>query len=209
MHKTLSIMAAAAALMATTAIAPAMGQTANPATPAAPSAPADPAMTPSDGTSAAPAASGTTSTGMATGSGSYLTEQSETQISANDYIGKSVYNSEGDSIGDVNDLILEEQGGIAAAVIGVGGFLGIGEKDVAVPMDKLTMTRDVENNNEVRISTIETLESLQAAPEFLTLADRQAAADAAATDASTTSATGTAPMPDSNATTPSTAQPNN
>jgi sporulation protein YlmC with PRC-barrel domain len=66
-----------------------------------------------------------------------LTEQAETQISANDYIGKPVYNAEDKSIGDVNDLIMEEDGGIVAAVIGVGGFLGIGEKSVAVPWNQL------------------------------------------------------------------------
>ncbi|WP_117190824.1 PRC-barrel domain-containing protein [Rhizobium terrae] len=184
MKKTLSTMAAAAILMASTAIAPAFAQT-QPAAPA-PTAPSDPAkpadpMKPADST-AAPAAK--TGTDTAAASGGYLAEQAENQISANDYIGKSVFNAEDKSIGDVNDLILEENGGIVAAVIGVGGFLGIGEKDVAVPMDKITMTRDAENNNEVRLSTTETAEALQAAPEFKTLADKQAE-----TDRTTTSST--------------------
>ncbi|CAD7053202.1 photosystem reaction center subunit H [Pseudorhizobium endolithicum] len=227
MKKTLSTMAAAAVLMASTAIAPAMAQTSDPAAPAAPAspaAPADPAMQPTDGGAAsAPATGGATSTDSAAApeadastdtaaaSGSYITEQSETQISANDYIGKPVYNAEDESIGDVNDLIMEEQGGIVAAVIGVGGFLGIGEKDVAVPMDKITMSRDTENNNEVRLTTTETAESLKAAPEFMTLDDQQAAADAASTDTTTTSSTGTGAgtaMPN-NATTPPTAEGNN
>tara|TARA_R110002020_G_scaffold25957_5_gene84054 strand:- start:2429 stop:3076 length:648 start_codon:yes stop_codon:yes gene_type:complete len=215
MNKTFSTLAAAAVLMASTAIAPALAQTTNPATPASPAAPADPAMggnaaAPAAGTtgSAAAPATSDTSADIAAGPGSYLTEQSETQISANDYIGKPVYNSADESIGDVNDLILETEGGIVAAVIGVGGFLGIGEKDVAVPMDLITMSRDTETND-VRLTTTETAESLEAAPEFMTLDDQQAAADSAATDASTTSATGTAPMPDTNATTPPTTQPNN
>jgi sporulation protein YlmC with PRC-barrel domain len=207
MKKTLSTMAAAAVLMASTAIAPAMAQT-EPAAPAAPTspAPATPAApaAPADN-AAAPA--GEASTDSAAASGAYITEQSETQISANDYIGKPVHNAENNSIGDVNDLIMEEEGGIVAAVIGVGGFLGIGEKDVAVPMDKITMTRDAENNNEVRLTTTETAESLQAAPEFMTLDDQQAEADAAAPDATTTSSTGTSTMP--SATTPSTTEPNN
>jgi Uncharacterized conserved protein len=225
MKKTLSTMAAAAVLMASTAIAPAMAQTSDPAAPAAPAspaAPADPAVKPMDGAATAPAGGATStdsaaapeadaSTDTAAASGSYLTEQSETQISANDYIGKPVYNAADESIGDVNDLILEEQGGIVAAVIGVGGFLGIGEKDVAVPMDKISMTRDAENNNEVRLTTTETAESLKAAPEFMTLDDQQAATDAATTDTTTTSSTGTGAgtaMPN-NATTPPTAEGNN
>ncbi|TDX88767.1 sporulation protein YlmC with PRC-barrel domain [Neorhizobium sp. R1-B] len=186
MKKTRNMMAAAV-LLASTAIAPAYAQT-QPATPAppapaAPAAPADPAAKPAD-SAATPAPK--TGSDSAAASGSYLTEQAETQISANDYIGKPVYNAEDKSIGDVNDLIMEEDGGIVAAVIGVGGFLGIGEKDVAVPMEKLTMTRDAENNNEVRLTTTETAEALQAAPEFKTLKDKQAE-----TDATTTSSTGT------------------
>jgi sporulation protein YlmC with PRC-barrel domain len=145
--------------------------------------------------------SGTASTTSAAASGEYITQQSETQVSANDYIGKAIYNAENNSIGDVNDLILEENGGIVAAVVGVGGFLGIGEKDVAVPMSKLTMARD-ENNN-VRLTTTETADSLKAAPEFKTLSDQQAEMRSNATDTTTTSSTNGA-APAGNATTPST-----
>ncbi|WP_313057279.1 PRC-barrel domain-containing protein, partial [Agrobacterium cavarae] len=103
----------------------------------------------------------------------------------------SVYTSADESIGNVTNLILEENGGIVAAVVGVGGFLGIGTKDVAVPMDKLTMTRDT-NNGTVRLTTTETAESLKAAPEFMTLKDKNANASTtapAATDATQTGAT--------------------
>lgn len=198
MKKTLSTMAAVV-LLASTAIAPAFAQTqpaapASPA-PAAPAAPMAPAAKPAD-SAATPAPK--TGTATAATSGGYLTEQAENQISANDYIGKSVYNAENKSIGDVNDIILEENGGIVAAVIGVGGFLGIGEKEVGLPMDKITMTRDVNNNNEVRLTTTETAEALQSAPEFKTLADKQAE-----TDRTTTSSTGTS-MPAGGATNPST-----
>ncbi len=185
MKKTISTMAAVV-LLASTAIAPALAQT-QPASPApvAPAAPSAPAAKPAD-SAATPAPK--TGTDTAAASGSYLTEQAENQISANDYIGKAVYNAEDKSIGEVNDIILEENGGIVAAVIGVGGFLGIGEKEVAVPMDKITMTRDAENKNEVRLTTTETAEALQSAPEFKTLADKQAE-----TDRTTTSSTGTMP----------------
>ena len=40
------------------------------------------------------------------------------------------------SIGDINDLVVAEDGSIEAVVIGVGGFLGMGEKSVAVPFDE-------------------------------------------------------------------------
>lgn len=130
-------------------------------------------------------------------SGSYITEQAQNQISANDFIGKPVYNTNNESIGDINDLIFEDKGRIVAAVIGVGGFLGIGEKDVAVPVEKINLTRDGDNRSEVRLTTTETAEALQGAPEFKTIADLQAETDRTTTS-STMPATG-------GATTPSTA----
>jgi len=178
MKKTLSTIAAAAVLMASTAAAPVFAQT-SPAAPAttAPAAPAEQTATPS-------------ATGdMAGASGAYLTEQAQNQISANDYIGKSVYNANNESIGDVNDLIFEDKGRIVAAVIGVGGFLGIGEKDVAVPVEKINMTRDAQNNNQVRLTTTETAEALKSAPEFKTLEDKQGSTDTTTTS-STVPATG-------------------
>ncbi|WP_313291347.1 PRC-barrel domain-containing protein [Rhizobium rhizoryzae] len=205
MKKTLSTMAAAAVLMASTAIAPAFAQSTTTAPAAAPNAQQmDTTMPKASGTTnsgAMNSTSGTASTTSAAASGEYITQQSETQVSANDYIGKAIYNAENNSIGDVNDLILEENGGIVAAVVGVGGFLGIGEKDVAVPMSKLTMARD-ENNN-VRLTTTETADSLKAAPEFKTLSDQQAEMRSNATDTTTTSSTNGA-APAGNATTPST-----
>lgn len=186
MKKTLGAIIAAA-LMTSTALAPAFAQTNNaaPATPAAPTAPAE-----ANTMAPAPSAGSDMS---AAGDATYLTEQSETQVSANDYIGKQIYNANNESIGDVNDLILEENGGIVAAVVGVGGFLGIGEKDVALPMSKISMARDAENNNDVRLTTTETAEALQSAPEFKTLADKQAATDATTTSSTTAPATPAAP----------------
>ncbi len=178
MKKTLGALIAAA-LMTSTALAPAFAQTNN-ATPAAPAA----TTAPADTNTMAPAAGSATS---AAGDAAYLTQQSETQVSANDYIGKQIYNASDESIGNVNDLILEQNGGIVATVVGVGGFLGIGEKNVALPINKVSMTRDAQNTNEVRLTTTETAEALQAAPEFKTLDDK------ADTDTSTTSSTTTAP----------------
>jgi len=80
------------------------------------------------------------------------------------FIGRSVYASndpESETIGDVNDLIIGDDGAITDAVVGVGGFLGIGEKDVAVPFDKLKV---VEQNGEIRLIYAATREQLEAAP---------------------------------------------
>ncbi|MCT7663095.1 PRC-barrel domain-containing protein [Shinella kummerowiae] len=144
-----------------------------------------PAMTPSEDTAQAPAAGG-----------DYLTAQSDEQISANTYIGQSVYNSADESIGKISDLIMEKDGGITAAVVGVGGFLGIGEKWVAVPFEKVSITQ-TPDSDDVKLTTTETAESLQAAPEFKTksqqVAERQATTPVDTSTTSSTTDTGTAP----------------
>jgi sporulation protein YlmC with PRC-barrel domain len=52
-------------------------------------------------------------------------------------VGLGVYNEANEKLGDINEIILDNTGKVAAVVIGVGGFLGMGEHDIAVPMDKL------------------------------------------------------------------------
>jgi sporulation protein YlmC with PRC-barrel domain len=52
-------------------------------------------------------------------------------------VGLSVYNENNESVGSINDLLTDKSGNIKAVVIGVGGFLGVGEHLVAVPWDKV------------------------------------------------------------------------
>lgn len=113
---------------------------------------------------------------------SYLTVQSADQISAKTYMGQSVYNGQNESIGSINDLILQKQGGVVAAVVGVGGFLGMGQKNVAVPFDKISATQNPQDGT-IKLTTTETADSLKAAPEFKTLAMQ--ASDKAASSAGT------------------------
>jgi hypothetical protein len=56
---------------------------------------------------------------------------------ASKVVGLNVYNNENESIGSINDLLTDKSGNIKAAVIGVGGFLGVGEHLVAVSFDKI------------------------------------------------------------------------
>ena len=190
---------AASALFAT-AFAPATFSQTQPATPGAPAtqaAPADPATPPKvpdatapmDNAAQAPAPAATADTAQA--SGGYLTEQAADQISANTYIGQSVYTGQNESIGEVNDLIMKKDGGLVAAIIGVGGFLGIGEKDVAVPMDKITVAQNTQDGT-VKLTTSETAETLKAAPQFKTLqmiAAEKAPAPGGTTDTTATGST--------------------
>ena len=104
----------AAALLSAAVIAgPAYAQTAQPADRAAPAA--------------------TTTTTDAAGSKMML----KGKWRASKLMGLDVYNEANEKLGDVNELILDKDGKINAVVIGVGGFLGMGEHDIAVTMDKL------------------------------------------------------------------------
>ena len=52
-------------------------------------------------------------------------------------VGLNVYNDKNESLGSINDLLTDKSGNIKAAVISVGGFLGVGTHLVAVPFDKI------------------------------------------------------------------------
>lgn len=69
--------------------------------------------------------------------GQFMTQMQAEQVMASKLIGTTVVGANNESIGDVNDVILDRNGQVMAVVVGVGGFLGIGEKDVAVPFKSL------------------------------------------------------------------------
>jgi len=81
---------------------------------------------------AAPAATTTTTT-TTTASGEWR---------ASKMSGLKIYNDANESIGSINDLLMDKSGAIKIAVIGVGGFLGMGEHLVAVPYDKLKFVNE-------------------------------------------------------------------
>jgi sporulation protein YlmC with PRC-barrel domain len=57
-------------------------------------------------------------------------------------IGLNVYNDQNEKIGSIKDLMVDKSGNIASAVIGVGGFLGMGERDVAVKFADLKWSNE-------------------------------------------------------------------
>jgi sporulation protein YlmC with PRC-barrel domain len=94
----------------------------------------------------------------------YATQQSSDQHRSSKVVGQPVYNAAGERIGDVNELILGANGQVESAVIGVGGFLGLGEKQVAVMYKDLKFTSDA--NGSMRITLNSTKEALETAPDF-------------------------------------------
>lgn len=61
---------------------------------------------------------------------------------ASKLMGLNVYNEANEKLGDINELLLDKSGKINAVVIGVGGFLGMGEHDIAVSIDKLKFVEE-------------------------------------------------------------------
>ncbi|HVJ76734.1 MAG TPA: PRC-barrel domain-containing protein [Hyphomicrobium sp.] len=79
-------------------------------------------------------------------------------------VGSKVKNKAGDTIGDINDIVLKSDGSAGAAVIGVGGFLGMGEHQVAVQFTSLQISRDSNGNDVIMLDT--TKDALKNAPEW-------------------------------------------
>ncbi|MBR0686578.1 PRC-barrel domain-containing protein [Bradyrhizobium manausense] len=78
-----------------------------------------------------PAATATTTTTSASG-----------EWRASKMAGVKVYNEANENIGSINDLLMDKSGAVKIAVIGVGGFLGMGEHLVAVPYEKLKFVNE-------------------------------------------------------------------
>jgi len=146
----------------------------------------------------APAANDTTATAPAAPSASTNTAQNAPAAPADsnaapvkraegnlatNIIGETVYNGTGDdaqNIGDVNDIVLNKEGKAQSLIIGVGGFLGIGEKNVAYDFDKAQWA---ERNGDRWLVAQTSKEELQAQPDFNRKAYDPAPATTASNDA--------------------------
>lgn len=199
MIRTLLATTAVAALLATGAIAQdAAAPAADPAAPATTEAPATDAMAPATD-AAAPAAdaaapaAGTDAAAPAPVESGAMEETdvnepwdmsagytaADTDNLGSRLIGQPVYSSAGDDaeeIGNIDDLVFDESGQITAVVIGVGGFLGIGEKAVAVDFQSLEFTLAADNTERWVVAT--TADALTAAPDFVWEEDEPADAGA-------------------------------
>lgn len=83
--------------------------------------------------------------GASTGSASsstISTSQVQGDWRASKVVGLSVYNDKNEKVGSINDLLMDKGGNIKAVVLGVGGFLGVGEHLVAVPLDKVKFSNE-------------------------------------------------------------------
>jgi sporulation protein YlmC with PRC-barrel domain len=81
-------------------------------------------------------AQATSPSGSAT---NFIAQQPANEWLTRVFIGQSVHNTAGEIVGNVNDLVFDRQGRINAVVLGVGGFLGMGEKSVGIPFSALSI----------------------------------------------------------------------
>src|SRR5947209_15166052 len=86
---------------------------------------------------AALAASALLTAPLAAQTGKFIRQEKPDQWRASKLVGVNVYNQNNDKIGDISEVIVDKSGKADAVVIGVGGFLGIGQKDVAVSFNDL------------------------------------------------------------------------
>lgn len=72
---------------------------------------------------------------------------------ASKLMGLNVYNEANEKLGDINELLVDKSGRVHAVVIGIGGFLGMGEHDIAVSMDKLKFMEEPVRTSSANTST--------------------------------------------------------
>jgi len=103
------------------------------------------------------------STASSANAGRFITEQPANEVRASKLIGVAVYGADNQRIGDINEVLLDKSGAARAVVVGVGGFLGIGEKNVAVAYSSLEWSNQpvgssgqASNNNQAPTNTAST-----------------------------------------------------
>ena len=100
----------------------------------------------------------------AQGANSIVASQPAGETNIGNLIGAKVYNQAGDQLGDINYLLVNSSGQVTTAVVGVGGFLGVGEKNVGFPFSALTSKSAPTGERQMQLSA--TKAELEAAPKF-------------------------------------------
>jgi sporulation protein YlmC with PRC-barrel domain len=117
------------------------------------------------------------------------------QVRASKVMGQEIYGGDNESIGEVADLVLQEDGKTRAAIVDVGGFLGVGEKRVAIPFNEIEVAQNPDNPDEPRLQVALSKEQLEQAPawEDRTMGSDQANADQQAAEQQAADATAADP----------------
>jgi hypothetical protein len=104
--------------------------------------------------------------------GQIVMQDTNTILARQQLIGQTVYAPDKAKVGSISDLLLSKDGkSVEGFVIGVGGFLGMGEKKVALKMDKLKMTSSPDG---LQLALDMSKEELSKAPAFKSQQDQDA-----------------------------------
>jgi len=98
-------------------------------------------------------------------SGTFVSAQTPNQWLASDFKGTDVIGANDEKIGDVDDLLFDKDGKVVAYVVGVGGFLGIGAKDVALPPSAFQVVQG-KDSNDLKLKLSMTKDQLKTAADF-------------------------------------------
>ncbi len=157
MLKKLLITTAVSGLMLSAAAA----QYSSPSTPSA--APAKPGA--SDGMKPDGAKSDMSKPGASmSGSTNFISAQNQDQLLASKFKGSNVEGANNEKIGDVSDILFTKDGKIEAYIVSVGGFLGVGAKEVALAPSSVQMSKDDKDNIKLKVSLNK--DQLAQAPDF-------------------------------------------
>ena len=111
------------------------------------------------------------STPLATTAEGFVERQEDNQLIGVEIVGRPLQGEAGEKLGEVADLILDEQRRVVGVILSVGGFLGLGAKPVAVPWESVRFeARDGETVAVIGM----TEQQLAAAPQFENRATREA-----------------------------------
>ena len=161
MLKKLLVTTAIGGLIATGALA----QTPPPASPPAKSPPAVTQPAPAEKAQPAPADKAQPAA-RADAKNMVIAEQKPDQWLASKFKGTDVIGPQNEKIGDVADVLFDKSGRIEAVIIGVGGFLGIGQKQVALSLASFDVVPADSNNSNPKLRLNMSKEQLQQAAEF-------------------------------------------
>ncbi len=102
----------------------------------------------------------------------YLASKPASSFRVDQLIGSELKSrADGQTIGSISDLVIDEDGQILAVIVEVGGFLGMGQKDVAIPWDSVERTMNEKgDDHELHVSASK--EALTDAPEYKAEASR-------------------------------------
>jgi sporulation protein YlmC with PRC-barrel domain len=100
---------------------------------------------------------------MSAGRAELMTTVPPSSLTVTDWYKQTVYDPSNNKIGEIMDVLVTPGGQVNAVIVGVGGFLGAGEKDVAVNFNSIKQTK---KDNKVYLTMDTTKDALKSAPGF-------------------------------------------